>query len=298
MNEKKKERKLQASSKEDYQIFIKYNYGKVKKELGKDAIKSDIYKTLYNKWKEIPEEEKTVIMKDLKEKNSKDEEKKIKKERRIKLREERIEKKKDKKNKKEKKEKSEKIEKIEKKEKKNIKSDEESVTEEKIKNKNIESDEESVTEEKIEIPQKKEFLFDINIIINNDEIIEIIKRFPKNYQEDFINNVPNNENIIDFVFDINNYPYVVLSKGNEKRIHFSETKVSSDYINQIIEDLYFLDNNRSGIDKTLHRISIKKNVKDEIDGVTIRVGRLIIGISSILDDIIEQNKSILFLGYH
>jgi hypothetical protein len=193
---------------------------------------------------------------------------------------------------KEKKEKKEKKENSEKSEKR------ENIEKENIEKENIESDEESVTEEKIEIPQKKEFLFDINIIINNDEIIEIIKRFPKNYQEDFINNVPNNENIIDFVFDINNYPYVVLSKGNEKRIHFSETKVSSDYINQIIEDLYFLDNNRSGIDKTLHRISIKKNVKDEIDGVTIRVGRPIIGISSILDDIIEQNKSILFLGYH
>jgi stage III sporulation protein SpoIIIAA len=144
---------------------------------------------------------------------------------------------------------------------------------------------------------KKEFLYDINIIINNEEIIEIIKRFPKEYQEDFNKNIKNNENIIDFVFDFNKMPYVVLSKGTEKKIFFSEKKVTGEFIQEIIKDLFFLDNNRSGIDDTLHRVSIKKNVKDEIDGITIRVGRSIIGISSILDDIIDQNKSILFLGF-
>nr|YP_008144863.1 Ycf45 [Grateloupia taiwanensis]AGO19952.1 Ycf45 [Grateloupia taiwanensis] len=54
--------------------------------------------------------------------------------------------------------------------------------------------------------------------------------------------------------------------------------------------------NRSGIERTLHRISAIKNRKGNIIGLTCRVGRAIFGTISIIRDLLEKGQSLLFLG--
>jgi stage III sporulation protein SpoIIIAA len=58
----------------------------------------------------------------------------------------------------------------------------------------------------------------------------------------------------------------------------------------------FTDDNRAGIERTLHRISAIRNRKGKIIGMTIRVGRAIYGTIEILRDLIEIGDNVLFLG--
>ena len=58
----------------------------------------------------------------------------------------------------------------------------------------------------------------------------------------------------------------------------------------------FSNENRAGIDRTLHRISCLRNRQFLINGLTCRVGRAIFGTISIVRDLLESGKSILILG--
>ncbi|KNA20588.1 hypothetical protein SOVF_051000 [Spinacia oleracea] len=58
----------------------------------------------------------------------------------------------------------------------------------------------------------------------------------------------------------------------------------------------FSDDNRSGIDRSLHRISAIRNRKMQIIGLTCRVGRAICGSAEIIHDLIEGGGSILVIG--
>lgn len=58
----------------------------------------------------------------------------------------------------------------------------------------------------------------------------------------------------------------------------------------------FGDDNRAGIERTLHRISAIQNRKRRIVGLTCRVGRAVFGTIKIIEDIVQTGKSILLLG--
>jgi stage III sporulation protein SpoIIIAA len=54
--------------------------------------------------------------------------------------------------------------------------------------------------------------------------------------------------------------------------------------------------NRSGIERTLHRISAIRNRRGKVVGLTLRVGRAVYGTAEIIRDLIESGKSVLVLG--
>ena len=58
----------------------------------------------------------------------------------------------------------------------------------------------------------------------------------------------------------------------------------------------FGDDNRAGIERTLHRISAIRNRAGEIVGLTCRVGRAVFGTIAIISDLIESGESVLILG--
>ncbi|OIT08261.1 PREDICTED: uncharacterized protein ycf45 [Nicotiana attenuata] len=58
----------------------------------------------------------------------------------------------------------------------------------------------------------------------------------------------------------------------------------------------FSDDNRSGIDSSLHRISAIRNRKMQIIGLTCRVGRAVSGSAEIIRDLVEEGGSILVIG--
>ncbi len=58
----------------------------------------------------------------------------------------------------------------------------------------------------------------------------------------------------------------------------------------------FGDDNRAGIERTLHRISAIRNRTGRIIGLTLRVGRAVYGTIDIIRDVVESGQSILLLG--
>src|SRR5687768_14237974 len=58
----------------------------------------------------------------------------------------------------------------------------------------------------------------------------------------------------------------------------------------------FGDDNRAGIERTLHRISALRNRNGKIVGLTCRIGRAVYGTIEIINDFVETGKSILIMG--
>merc|ERR1712228_98616 len=67
-----------------------------------------------------------------------------------------------------------------------------------------------------------------------------------------------------------------------------------DYITKRIS--HFSNDNRVGLERTLHRISCIRNRQSLINGLTCRVGRAIFGAINIIRDLLESEQSILILG--
>ena len=73
--------------------------------------------------------------------------------------------------------------------------------------------------------------------------------------------------------------------------------VTHDDIEYVVERVGdFGDDNRAGIERTLHRISAIRNRAGTIVGLTCRVGRAVTGTIDIIKDIVVQGRSILLLG--
>ena len=97
---------------------------------------------------------------------------------------------------------------------------------------------------------------------------------------------------------------VVLDLGREPEARFvsgdaslSEQEVDGDDLQGVIERLgEFGDDNRAGIERTLHRISAIRNRRGRIIGLTCRVGRAVFGTIKMIEDLAFSGKNILLLG--
>ncbi len=58
----------------------------------------------------------------------------------------------------------------------------------------------------------------------------------------------------------------------------------------------FGDDNRAGIERTLHRLSAIRNRLGRIVGLTCRVGRAVFGTIKVIEDLVESGKSVMLLG--
>ncbi|MGO8687856.1 MAG: R3H domain-containing nucleic acid-binding protein [Candidatus Dormibacteria bacterium] len=97
---------------------------------------------------------------------------------------------------------------------------------------------------------------------------------------------------------------MVLDLGREPEARFVDgevildrtpvTHVDIEYVVERVGD--FGDDNRAGIERTLHRISAIRNRAGTIVGLTCRVGRAVTGTIDIIKDIVIQGRSILLLG--
>lgn len=73
--------------------------------------------------------------------------------------------------------------------------------------------------------------------------------------------------------------------------------VTAEDLNEAIRQLQpFNTDNRSGIERTLHRISAMRNRAGNVVGLTFRVGRAVVGTIQMVQDLIETGQSVLFLG--
>jgi hypothetical protein len=125
-----------------------------------------------------------------------------------------------------------------------------------------------------------------------DEVLVLLKHLPQKYYDILIQ--LNLSNLVEIEMDFNRIPKAHFFKS--KFVKISDDLVTMEDIQFVVEKLNILPNNRSGIEKYLHRISVIKSLEDVIIGITLRVGKPIYGISLALKDILDSKKSILFLG--
>nr|YP_010196183.1 hypothetical protein LK014_pgp080 [Gracilaria caudata]UAD83580.1 hypothetical protein [Gracilaria caudata] len=102
------------------------------------------------------------------------------------------------------------------------------------------------------------------------------------------------KSLIEVVMDLGRKPEARFPKGPEYLSSRIITWQDLDYSIKRIGN--FSGDNRSGIERTLHRISSIRNRQGSIIGLTCRVGRAVLGTISIIRDLLEKNPSILLLG--
>ena len=83
----------------------------------------------------------------------------------------------------------------------------------------------------------------------------------------------------------------------EHEVVLSPREVTEADIQHVVERIgNFGDDNRAGIERTLHRISAIRNRRAKIVGLTCRVGRAVFGTIRVIEDLVRSGKSILLLG--
>src|SRR4051812_14073949 len=102
------------------------------------------------------------------------------------------------------------------------------------------------------------------------------------------------KNLIEVVMDLGRPPEARFPNRAVNLGDSSITREDLDYVTHRV-GAFTLDN-RAGIERTLHRISAIRNRRDNVVGLTCRVGRAVFGTVDILRDVIESGKSLLLLG--
>jgi stage III sporulation protein SpoIIIAA len=127
----------------------------------------------------------------------------------------------------------------------------------------------------------------------NDDLEKLIDNLPFFLQE-HLNQHPYTDQLIEIVLDLGRRPEARFVTGPE---YLSQKIISwqdIDYMTKRVSK--FSNENRAGIDRTLHRISCIRNRQFLINGLTCRVGRAVFGTISVVRDLLESEKSILILG--
>jgi stage III sporulation protein SpoIIIAA len=127
----------------------------------------------------------------------------------------------------------------------------------------------------------------------NDDLDKLIEKLPFSLQEQ-LNQHLLKDQLIEIVLDLGRRPEARFVSGSE---YLSQKIISWQDIEYITKRISkFTNENRAGIERTLHRISCIRNRQFLINGLTCRVGRAIFGTISIIRDLLESQKSILILG--
>lgn len=100
--------------------------------------------------------------------------------------------------------------------------------------------------------------------------------------------------LIEVVIDLGRRPEGRFQEGS---VFLTADEVTREDLAQVAQRIgRFGDDNRAGIERTLHRISAIRNRSGDIVGLTCRVGRAVYGTIGIISDLVESGESILLLG--
>ena len=106
--------------------------------------------------------------------------------------------------------------------------------------------------------------------------------------------LPDRVSLIEVVMDLGRRPE---ARFPDSEVTLLEREIDEADIAYVVEHIgLFGDDNRAGIERTLHRISAIRNRTGKIVGLTCRIGRAVFGTIEIINDFIETGKSILIMG--
>ena len=109
-----------------------------------------------------------------------------------------------------------------------------------------------------------------------------------------IEEIGNQDALLEVIMDLGRVPTARYVEGE---IVLHQEEVSQAEIDLVVNSIgEFDDDNRAGIARTLHRISGIHNRREQVVGLTCRVGRAVYGTTDIIADNVEEGQSILLLG--
>jgi len=111
---------------------------------------------------------------------------------------------------------------------------------------------------------------------------------------DAVHALPDKEALIEVVLDLGRRPE---ARFPDAEVTLLAREVGEADIAHVVDHIgTFGDDNRAGIERTLHRISAIRNRNGKIVGLTCRIGRAVYGTIEIINDFVETGKSILIMG--
>lgn len=102
------------------------------------------------------------------------------------------------------------------------------------------------------------------------------------------------EDVLEVVLDLGRLPEARFPGGDHPLDDREVRPEDLDHVMDRVGD--FGDDNRAGIERTLHRISGIRNRKGRVIGLTCRVGRAVFGTIKIVEDLAYSGKNMLLLG--
>ncbi|MBA7659437.1 hypothetical protein ES703_67417 [subsurface metagenome] len=126
-----------------------------------------------------------------------------------------------------------------------------------------------------------------------DDLDALINLFPPHIRQPLCQQ-ENISELLEVVLDLGRPPE---ARFPQQEVVLSPKEVSEQDIDYVASRISsFGDDNRAGIERTLHRISAIRNRKGRIVGLTCRVGRAVFGTIKIIEDLVQSGKSVLLLG--
>ena len=107
-----------------------------------------------------------------------------------------------------------------------------------------------------------------------DDLEKLLSALPREIIE-AIHSLPNREDLIEVVMDLGRRPE---ARYPDSEVGLLEREIVEADIQAVVDNIgSFGDDNRAGIERTLHRISAIRNRNGKIVGLTCRIGRAVFG---------------------
>ncbi len=114
------------------------------------------------------------------------------------------------------------------------------------------------------------------------DIASAVKKFEKSDQ------------LMEVIMDLGRVP---TARFLDEEVVLRHKEIERAEIDDVVQRIgQFNDDNRAGLERTLHRIAAIRNRAGQVVGLTCRVGRAVYGTLDIIQDWIESGKNILILG--
>ncbi len=126
-----------------------------------------------------------------------------------------------------------------------------------------------------------------------DDLDALLTALPREIV-DAVHALPEKEALIEVVLDLGRRPE---ARFPDSEVALLDREINESDIAHVVEHIgTFGDDNRAGIERTLHRISAIRNRSGKIVGLTCRIGRAVYGTIEIIGDFVDSGKSILIMG--
>jgi stage III sporulation protein SpoIIIAA len=128
-----------------------------------------------------------------------------------------------------------------------------------------------------------------------DDFAAILEVLPEPLRE-AMEDLPSAD-VLEVVLDLGRPPEARLAGEGGRTALLSTQPVTPQVLEGVLGHVSELgEDNRAGIERTLHRVSAIRNRRGRVVGLTLRVGRAVFGTIDALRDLVESGKNILLLG--